>query len=514
MPSIEKEAFRMAKLGRWEYDHKMDELKWSDTIYDIFEICSSRFTPTYKGFLDIIHPEDTELVDKAWRKSLSDKKPYKINHRLLMKSGMVKWVIEYCETEFDEQGNPLKSVGIVQDITKQKKNEEILRREQELQGLLTRVATGLINAPLKNIDSVLFNTIESIGQFAEVDRVYLFEYDPSEQTMTNTHEWCAEGIHKQLDHLQSVPYKIYSDLKEYSGRETWHIPRVSDIPEQYEELRTHLEGQDIRSLLVVPLLHEENTIGFAGFDMVRQERVFSETEINLLKVFAQIITSVMARRGNELRISRALREKNILLSEIHHRIKNNLAVISGLLSLQSEFDIGQKDPESLIEEIQNRIKSMALVHEMVYENQSYASVHFGKLLRRLTSNLETIYRPKGYQISLDVSADETMVEMSRCIPLSLLANELILNAYKHAYNSLKRGRITVGFFQNNDGCELSVRDDGKGVEDIERLRNPETFGYTIIHGLAGQLQGSIDFPTREAGLEVSVRFPLDQPKSR
>ena len=117
------EAQRIAKMGRWELNLISNHLHWSPSIFEIFEIDPSKFEPSYDGFLEGIHPEDRELVNNAYTESLQNKKPYQVEHRLLMKDGRVKWVHEHCETDFDETGKALISVGVVHDITDQKKVE-------------------------------------------------------------------------------------------------------------------------------------------------------------------------------------------------------------------------------------------------------------------------------------------------------------------------------------------------------------------------------------------------------
>ncbi len=126
-----KEAQSIAKLGRWEFDHSINKLKWSDTIFEIFEINKDEFGASYQAFLEAIHPEDRTDVDEAWCNSLQSMAPYEITHRLLMKDGRIKWVNEKCSTVFDVLGQPVKTIGIVQDITTLKKAEETLREAKE-----------------------------------------------------------------------------------------------------------------------------------------------------------------------------------------------------------------------------------------------------------------------------------------------------------------------------------------------------------------------------------------------
>ncbi|MDM8516715.1 PAS domain S-box protein [Desulfobacterales bacterium HSG16] len=126
-----KESQKIARMGQWELDLKTDTFSWSDEIYQIFSIDPDEFGASYEAFLEIIHPEDRESVNKAYTDSLKNKMPYEIVHRLLLKDGTVKFVDEICRTEYDKEGTPLRSIGTVQDITGLKQIEEELRLAKE-----------------------------------------------------------------------------------------------------------------------------------------------------------------------------------------------------------------------------------------------------------------------------------------------------------------------------------------------------------------------------------------------
>jgi len=126
-----KEAQSIARLGRWELDLVGDRLHWSDGIFELFEIDPSRFGASYEAFLDAIHPDDRDAVDRAYSASLEDRQPYEVSHRLLMKDGRVKWVHQTCRTDFDAHGRPLRSIGVVQDVTEQMQAEDVLRQSEQ-----------------------------------------------------------------------------------------------------------------------------------------------------------------------------------------------------------------------------------------------------------------------------------------------------------------------------------------------------------------------------------------------
>ncbi|MBN2429680.1 MAG: PAS domain S-box protein [Deltaproteobacteria bacterium] len=128
-----REAQSMARLGRWTLELPRQRLQWSDTIFDIFEIDPNEFEASYEAFLNAIHPDDRERVDRAFSESLRSGKPYEVEHRLRMKDGRVKWLHEACRTEYDGNGKAVRCVGIVQDITDRKRAEEALRSSEEFQ---------------------------------------------------------------------------------------------------------------------------------------------------------------------------------------------------------------------------------------------------------------------------------------------------------------------------------------------------------------------------------------------
>ena len=121
------EAQRLGKLGSWELDHASGQLKWTDEVFRIFELDPAHFSPSYENFLNVIHPDDREMVNRAYTRSLEDRQPYDILHRLLFADDRIKWVHEHCSNDFDASGKPLRSVGAVQDITEQKLTEDSLR---------------------------------------------------------------------------------------------------------------------------------------------------------------------------------------------------------------------------------------------------------------------------------------------------------------------------------------------------------------------------------------------------
>ncbi len=399
-----------------------------------------------------------------------------------------------------------KSVVSIVDMTGRRKAEEALNYQRALQQILVDLATGFINIVPENVDSQLHEMLDSIGVFTRTDRIYIFKHDYETETTSNTHEWCAEGISSEIDNLKDIPFHLLKHiLDSHKAGNAFHIPSVMDMPEN-DTIRRILEPQGIKSLILLPLQHEGTNIGFVGFDTVNRIRLFSDGEIDLLKVAAEIISNALIRQQKARIIQHNLNEKNVLLAEIHHRVKNNLAIISSLLALQSDFFDSEKETKTILRDMQHRIKSMALVHEMVYQYENPAEINFGELLKQLVSDFSKVYDDKA--IDVRIKADDMMLDLNRTIPFSLLANELLLNACRHAFPGRKHGTIDVLLENKSDRLRFVVKDNGVGMPDTGLLKEPQTLGYTIIRTLVTQLGGELDVHSTNGGFTAEGRFPI------
>ena len=146
-----KESHRLAKMGRWDYYHKQDNLQWSEEIFEIFELDPQTFKANYQAFMDSVHPEDRERVNKAWEESIKNHQPYDIENKLLMDDGRVKWVKEHCYTEYDEHDHPLHSVGIVQDITELNQEREKAQKANQAKSTFLANMSHELRTPLNGI---------------------------------------------------------------------------------------------------------------------------------------------------------------------------------------------------------------------------------------------------------------------------------------------------------------------------------------------------------------------------
>jgi PAS domain S-box-containing protein len=203
------------------------------------------------------------------------------------------------------------------------------------------------------------------------------------------------------------------------------------------------------------------------------------------------IVDISTRKREEARVLAALKEKDILLGEIHHRVKNNLQIVDSLLGLQSGTvdDTGLQD---ILRESQNRIKSMAFIHQILYQSNDFARIDFGNFLDTLVPTLVSSYGADPDRIAVAISAIEVRLPVSVAIPCGLLVNELVSNALKHAFPGDRTGEIRIDLGNAADGqIRLSVEDNGVGIPDDLDLDQTATLGLQLVMLLTDQIGGEI-----------------------
>ncbi len=217
------------------------------------------------------------------------------------------------------------------------------------------------------------------------------------------------------------------------------------------------------------------------------------------------IIDITERRTIEEKIRISLREKEVLLREVYHRTKNNMQVISSLLNLQARKLTDPKAVE-MFRDTQQRIRTMALVHERLYRSQDLSRVEFGVYLHSLTTRLFHFFQTQPEQVRLEMETSEVPLDIQSAIPCGLLANEIISNALKHAFPEGRKGTIFIRLTRNDEGLIiLSIRDDGIGLPDGLDNGRSDTLGMEIVTSLVGQIDGRLEI-LRDQGTEFRISF--------
>jgi two-component sensor histidine kinase len=200
-----------------------------------------------------------------------------------------------------------------------------------------------------------------------------------------------------------------------------------------------------------------------------------------------------------------LEEKEVLLKEIHHRVKNNLQVISSLLYLQSR-QVQDSETLEMFLDSQHRVRSMALVHERLYENGDLARVDSADYIHDLARYLRRAYGTDSGAVTLDVQVDEVPLDIDTAIPCGLIINELVSNAMKHAFPDDREGEIIIGLSRDPAGqYVLTVRDNGVGMPEGVAPRSTGSLGLRLVSRLVDQLEASIELD-RNGGTGFTIKF--------
>lgn len=224
-----------------------------------------------------------------------------------------------------------------------------------------------------------------------------------------------------------------------------------------------------------------------------------------LKELVFVDTNITAGKTLEKQIKTSLHEKDILLKEIHHRVKNNLQIIISLLNLQSGYI---KDEQSLkaVKDGQNRVRSMALVHEKFYQADAITEINFAEYVEKLNQFLFQSYSDKSEHIKLTVQSDNVALDMDTAMPCGLLINEVVSNALKYAFPENREGEIKIELRKlSENNIEMSISDNGIGMPKNFDIEQAESLGLQLISALTSQLDGSLQF-SGENGTKYTVNF--------
>jgi two-component sensor histidine kinase/PAS domain-containing protein len=218
-----------------------------------------------------------------------------------------------------------------------------------------------------------------------------------------------------------------------------------------------------------------------------------------------MILDITAQKQVEQDLQRSLRDKDALLQEVHHRVKNNLQIISSLLDLQA-ITISDPQAQAAFTESQRRIQAMALVHEQLYHVETMSHIDFGAYVRTLTDYLQQSFVPQAHTIAVVIEIVDIWLDAHAAIPCGLIINELVANAFKHAFPDQRVGEIRITCQARNDGTlELAVADTGIGLPPVPGQQRPGSLGLRLVSTLTKQLRGTLRMENDQGAL-VTVTF--------
>jgi PAS domain S-box-containing protein len=407
---------------------------------------------------DVLNKRDEELFPSELtdnylpllKECISSKTPQKNEFTVNFQNEMYTF-LDYYVPILDKNGNLNQVVGICHDVTSHK-------RAEETKTLLASIVESSHEAI---IGKTLDGTIISWNCGAE--KIY--------------------GYKKEEAIGQNITF-IIPDDKKHELEEFHRKVVLGEKIQQHETMRVRKDGTKFYvSLTISPIKDSYGKI--AGASII-------EHDITVQKIAS-------------LQLKNSLKEKEILLKEIHHRVKNNLQIVSSLLNLQANC-IDDKKALSVFIECQNRIRAMALVHEKLYQAKDFVRIDFGGYVRDLVSNLFQSYAVNTYQTNFHHNIDDIFINVDTIITLGLIINELVTNSIKHAFINTVQGGIFVSFFRKDANIlVLSVADTGSGLPENFNINNTESLGLRLVTTLVDQLNGNIEAKVNK-GTEFVITF--------
>jgi PAS domain S-box-containing protein len=401
-----------------------------------------------KHFYDQFHPDDRDVLKEGAFATFASKQPFQnFINRNLHKNGQTKWLTTSGVPLLDDKGNLLGYRGSDTDITERKWAEErILASEGKYRTLSNNIPGMIYRSGADWLAEVVINSKEVCGYSPD-------EFDHKKMKWLDLiHPDDKQGIIEEASKIEIKPISIIQEYRIISkdGKIRW----VSDH-------KTSLFNDDE---------------SYKGVDGI----VFDITE----------------QKNSEEQMQNDLQEKTLLLSEVHHRVKNSLQVVSSLLHLQS-LKIKDKQALDLIEQSRNRVYMMASVYEKLYQSKNFASISYKEYLEDVLNNV-FLSSGMNHRISFKLNVKNVVLGLDDAVPVALIINELFTNSIKHAFPGNKKGKIEINFYYlNEDSYQLIYRDNGVGFSDHINFDNTETLGLHLIKNLAEQISGNATFEQTE-----------------
>jgi PAS domain S-box-containing protein len=467
--------------------------------------------------IDFFTAKSQRLFKQQWPEILEENFT-RLEVEFKRKNGTI--IIMDCSASLvrDQQDKFAYIVVLQRDITERKKAEELLQQQIKNELLLSKITQNI----RESFDfSVILNTaVSEIRQLLNVDRVLVYQ-----NFETGEGQVIAESVQ---DGYLSILGNIFNQgafsRQKYDNYLKGQISACTNIDEDKEiapYLLDFFHNFQVKSKLMLPIIIKDKLWGLLGLHHCSEYRSWETWEIDLIEqltekiaiaiqqseLYQQLTKELQDREKAEEELKKSLEEKELLLKEVHHRVKNNLQVISSIFSLQSQI-VSDERILSILEDSQNRILSMALIHEKLYQAENLGKINFADYIYNLVNNLFSSYNSHHKQIKLKLNIEEIFLNLDTAIPCGLLLNELISNAFKHAFSEQELGELTINFNQIVEGknLQLIVSDTGKGFPLELDIEKTNSLGLRLVRALTRQIRGKLIIEN-DNGAIFKVIFP-------
>lgn len=555
---------------------------------------------THPFVLAHIHPDDAQKNMAELNFHLTNSTALKINlvqdARFLCKNGEYKWFRDALTFIRDENGDPIASIGSIQDITESKllnlafkKSEERYRNiienfpfpiaitdrsnqnlyinpkfteifgytiedvpttedwaqlaypdETYRRTVLTNLpeVTDKLSFPRMNqvhckdgdIRSIIFrdiniNSEEFITIYEDVTEKLEIEEEIKliQQESTQKLEESEKKFREVLEHSSDAVYKfncqtgtydymspVIKKIFGYSHNEIGAMSReqINQLihPDDLKNFRFDEESMELNPNLQIPHIIEYRSLSKQGeYFWIGDSHTIYRNREGIPQFIIGSLRNISGIKNREKKLRQIVKEKNVLLKEVHHRVKNNLQIIASMLNLQSGY-FKNPDFTRIVQNTKNRIESILIVYESLYQSDNFESINFVRFIQKLIRNVFRSYHVDPRRITNIVDVEDVNISLDQSIPITLIINEVVSNSLKYAFPGNKEGKISIKFRHHPNFNILTISDNGIGIKESVDLNEPKTFGLQLISILSKQIDGQLSL-NRKLGTKYILKIP-------
>ena len=447
--SLLNEMGKMAKIGGWEFDVEKKELHWTKECYSLYEL-DSTFVPTVEKILEFYTPSSRLQLVKAIQDVMDSVSSYDLESEIITAKGNRRWVRSLGRAVLDK-GKITHRVGVTHDISERKQSEGLLQNNEDK-----------------------FHTLFE----AESDAVFLIDNESG-----------------QIHEVNSSAVGMYG----YS-REELLSKRNVDLSAEPDSTR---EAMLNRKNLIPVRWHKKKDGTVFPVEISASHLVWNGRPFHIAA-----IRDISFRKEAEDRIVTLLAEKDLLLKEVHHRIKNNMNTMMSLLSLQAN-EMKDASAATALKDAQNRFHSMGVLYDKLYHTENLREMSVRAYLPSLVDEIAAMFSNVS-NVKIENEIEDFVLDVRELSTLGIIVNELVTNAMKHAFAGNDKGSVRVSAAKTGNQAVVVVEDDGIGIPETSGGGHPNGFGLMLVGSLIKQLNGSMRIE-RKTGTRFVLEFEVPSP---
>lgn len=448
----------------WDFDLDKDVVRYNKNIHSMFGYSKQEVEKVGNWWRKKIHTDDYPQVMQKIEDALSQKKDrFQMEYRFQCADDSYKYIYDRAFIVSGADGQPVRIIGAMQDVTRQKKEEQWL----------------------KLMESAVATTTES---------VVILEASPSD----------LPG--RKILYVNDA----FTGMTGYNKEEAvGKTPHFLTGPETDDEVRSYLRSKmDNWKVCEAELINYKKNgepfwINVSMSPVKNSDGDYSH--------WVCVGRDISERKSNERELKESLKEKEVLLMEIHHRVKNNLAVVSGIMQLQA-FDEENKGLQKKLYDSVVRIQTMGTIHELLYQSKNLSKVFIDETIKKLVTNItQTFHIQKGLETTFEL--EEIELNINQAIPCSLIVNEVITNVLKHAFKDQEKGNLYVAVYEKDKKIHVEIQDDGKKLPpDFNSSMTGSTLGLKLIETLSKQLNADYNYDSLDSRTRFNLNFEKAEAK--